>query len=224
MKEEGPYEASKWLKVPVLLEVAELEALLSELKVDSVFLPGIVCQEEEGIVQKKFFLQVYAQYLDQLKKGEIPDEKYFRKYFSAALTLADDHLYKIEVSPTEYVLRIAKPVIQLQFLKIDYSPLDQSFRTMVFGSNTIFWGLLFSYPQLFHDPKTKDAKEVKTHPEFPNTKLFHHVQKWIRQATIPTPFLIDEIQINAPIRLGKQCLSWINNHPQLKSKGIKVKV
>lgn len=224
VKDEGPYEASKWLKVPVLLEVSEMEKLFSALGLVTIFLPGIVCKDGEGILSKEEFLEAYRKYVYSLKNNEIPDEKYYRKFFSCGLTVATDHIYAIVVNDTDYVIRINKPIVQLQFLKIDYSPDDQTFRSMVFGSNAIFWGIHFSFPQLYHDPKTKEAKEVRTGAEFPNAKLFHTIQKWVRSHTIPTPFLTKDKQINAPIRIGKECLSWINQHPQLIQKNIQVAI
>jgi hypothetical protein len=67
------------------------------------------------------------------------------------------------------------------------------------------------------------VEAVKETPSFPNTVLFHQIQRWMRGATIPTPFLVDGKGVNVPLRLGKRCLSWINTHAQLKAKGIRVK-
>jgi hypothetical protein len=93
---------------------------------------------------------------------------------------------------------------------------------MVFGINSISWGIQFSYPQLYQDENCQ-IQVVKPGPEFPNTVLFQKMQRWIRQHTIPTPFLTPYQRINAPIRMGRQVLNWINNHPQLKAKNLSIK-
>ena len=105
---------------------------------------------------------------------------------------------------------------------MDYSEHDGKFRPMVFGLDSVTWGLQFSYPQLFMDGRTKEAFAVVESEEFPNTALFHQLQRWMRQNTLPTPFLVDGKRVNSPIRLGKACLPWINRHPQLAPKHLQV--
>jgi hypothetical protein len=52
--------------------------------------------------------------------------------------------------------------------------------------------------------------------------LFRKIQLWSREATRATPFVLEGKRINVPIRIGKNCLSWIGNHPQLQSQNIGV--
>jgi hypothetical protein len=48
------------------------------------------------------------------------------------------------------------------------------------------------------------------------------MQQWVRSHTIATPFEVEGKKVNVPIRLGKECLSRINSHPQLQAKGLRV--
>jgi hypothetical protein len=106
-----------------------------------------------------------------------------------------------------------------QFL---FSSMEKIFYPMVLGQKTVSWGLQFSYPQFYQDPKTKEITRVIKKDLFPNTELFALLMKWVRQFTIHTTFLVEEERINATIRIGKKCMSWIHLHPQLQELGIKV--
>ncbi len=62
---------------------------------------------------------------------------------------------------------------------------------MVLSRKSVTWGLQFSYPQLYQDPRTRQIFKVTDTPEFPNTALFSKLQKWIRSETLPTPFQVE---------------------------------
>lgn len=219
---ERPMQASKWLKIQVLLDTDEMKSLLDHLGDTLNYLTGAVLPRGKGIVDKSSFLEVYSQYIDSLKTGVIPQEMLYRLHFSSILTVSDDHLFAMAIGEDRYLIRVAKPVVQLQAHSMDYSELDGKFRPMMFGLDSINWGIQFSYPQLYCHPATQDILHVDISPEFPNTALYRKVQKWIRHNTIPTPFLVGGKQINVPMRLGRQCLSWINSHPTLAEKHIRV--
>jgi hypothetical protein len=99
-----------------------------------------------------------------------------------------------------------------------YSEEDQVFRPMSLAQDSLFWGLQFSYPQIFEHP---DKGIVET-ASLPNATLFHKVRKWSRDATVPTPMNHNGTRENIPIRLGKQCFPWINRHPGLIAKRLSV--
>lgn len=219
---EGPFQASKWLKVPVLLDVNELRALLNLLPTALIYRTSSLVKEGEEVISHAEFISIYSNYIATLKEGKIPGPEY-RLAFSPILTCAADHLYRVVTSDSSLV-RIAKPVIQMQAHVFDYSPADGKFRSMVLGPNTISWGLQFSYPQLFQENSTNQIFKVSDTPQFPNTHLFHILQQWVRRHTIPIPVVIHDKVINVPIRIGKECLSWINNHAQLQAKGLKIKL
>lgn len=218
--EETPLQASKWLQCQALLSTGEMIALFASLEPFALFIAGSITELGKGILPKQRFLELYADYVDQLRNGQLPQTADYRPYFSAVMSADDEALYKLLISEGRQLIRIAKPVIQLQAHNLDYSPLDGKFRSMVFGSGSITWGLQFSYPQLFQEAASTQVLQTRQLPDYANTLLFQRLQKWMRQHTSPAPFLVHGKVINVPVRLGKECFAWIDNHPQLKQKGL----
>lgn len=214
-------QASKWLKIPVLLDVNEMKALIDHLGPFWIFLiSGVVAKDNETLSPVDF-LQCYSEYIDSLKQGQFPLESAFRKAFSSVWTTYTDALYSFPINENQQLIKIQKPVIHLQPHRFEYSSTDGKFHSMVFGTNSVWWGIQFSYPQLFQDENLQ-ILQVKENEFFPNTTFFKKLQKWIRDHTVPTPFFVDNKRMNVPIRLGKNCFSWINHHPQLAGKGLRV--
>lgn len=224
MNDQTPLEASKWLKIQLLVDADEMRDLITNLGDFFIFSPSGVTPRGQGEIAHHYFLDKYVDYIHQLQKGQIPDEAKYRSAFSSVFTNYPEALYALPVGENQQVIRVQKPVVQLQLHRMNYSPLDQKFHTMVFGSDSISWGLQFSYPQLYRDPESKKVEPVQDNESFPNTKLWKQFQRWVRSSTIPTPFIVGEEKVNVPVRLGKKCLSWINHHPHLVIKGIKVDV
>jgi hypothetical protein len=221
--EVPPIQVSKLLQVQTLLETQEVQALFEALGTFHIFLAGSVTNSGEGYISHTEFIEKYAEYLQTLKSGQSPDDSLYRVYFSSVFTVTPDLLYTSQFSDGRQLIRPSKPVVQLQLHRMDYSPVDGKFRPMILGIDSISWGLQFSYPQLYQNPVTKQPENVVESEAFPNTALFRSLQRWIRHHTIPTPFIVEGKQQNVPIRLGKECLSWINSHPELIKKGLKVK-
>lgn len=220
---ELPLQASKWLDLQLLIDADEMQSLFSSLGEFKIFRVGSVCGIQEGEISKSAFLGHYARYVECLKQGLVPEEKEYRPIFSSIFTLVDDHVFQIVVGNEKRILRVDKPVLQLQVNQIAYSTADGKFRGMVYGKESILWGIHFSFPQLFQDAATKEVFSVMNDPQFPNTALYRQLQLWTRQNTLPTPFQVGEQRINVPMRLGKACFSWINSHPQLINSGFVVK-
>jgi hypothetical protein len=219
---EGVLQASKWLELQLLVDEVEMQELFKALNGFEIYTAGAVCKRSEGLVSHSDFLNLYKEYIDSLKKGILPDEEVYRLYFSSVFTVDSSHLFQIELPKDRRIIRVGKPVLQLQMNKIAYTPLDGKFRSLVLGRNAILWGLQFSFPQLYRDPVTCEVFKTNDHTQFPNGRLFRHLQLWSRQATVPTPFVVNSQRVNVPFRLGKNCLSWINHHPQLAEHGISV--
>ncbi|CUI17744.1 conserved hypothetical protein [Candidatus Protochlamydia naegleriophila] len=220
-KAAPPLQASKWLKCPVLLDIDEMEDLFRALGDFWIFSVSGVLPSAEGEMTQAAFLTEYGRYIEALKRGEFPDEQRARPYFSTVFTTSTDALYEVVLPNQQKLIRVERPVIQLQSHRFDYSPVDGKFRSMVLGQNSIQWGIQFSYPQLFQDAACQ-VKQVRESEEFPNTVLFKRMQKWVRDHTTATPFLVENNRVNVPIRLGKTCFGWINQHPQLQAKGLVV--
>lgn len=215
LQKEGLLQASKWLKIQVLLDPEEMQDLLHSLGDVYFVVVSEPVSPQGGILPTSTFVQKYADYVHYLKQGDIPPDREFRTFFSCALGKTLDSFFGIPCGE-KVLIKPIKPVIQLQAHHFIYSDLDQKFHPMVFGKESISWGLQFSYPQLFQDPHTKQIVKVKDTPEFPSSEMFTQLRAWIRSHTLPTPFMVDHTRINVPIRIGKKVLSWISAHPQLK--------
>lgn len=227
LNEEQPMQASKWLKSQVLLDADEMKTLLSHLEEQaplSIFFSGCIVKPGEGFIPKIDFIERYTDYIDQIKNGQIPKNEEYRHWFSSVFTTTPEALYAMAINDKQHLIRVSRPVIQLQAHSFDYSVFDGKFRPMIFGNESILWGIQFSYPQIYQNLETNDVEQVVESEFFPNTKLFRSIQKWLRQNTIPTPFIVGEKTTNVPMRIGKNCLAWINKHPQLIKKNIQVKV
>jgi hypothetical protein len=221
-KEEGALQVSKWIKCQVLLDIEEMSQLLFELSALHFCVVSEPVKKGDGIISSELFLEHYKNYVGAIKEGRLADESLFRKFFSSAVTCTTDIMYAIAVGREKYLIKPIKPVIQLQAHHFFYSRLDRKFHPMVLSTESVTWGVQFSYPQLYQDPKSHRIAKVANSPEFPNTSVFARLLKWLRHHTLPTPFFVEDQRVNAPIRIGRQCLEWIHQHPQLKEKGIRI--
>lgn len=219
---ESSMQASKWLACPVLMDDEEMQALFNALPNFEIYLTSCVTKRDQGLISHQEFINIYGQYIAALKHGQMPDDAQFRYLFSSVFTVTSDALYSVLVDSDQHLIRVSQPTVQLQPHKMGYSKADGKFRSKTFGSDSITWGIQFSYPQLYKDHITQEIMEVGIDPNFPNTQLFRDIQRWVRYNTIPTPILVDDKRTNIPMRLGKNCLSWINRHPQLIQQGMKV--
>jgi len=214
LEKEGIYQGAKWLKFQVLCQRDELEQLFHRLRPISIFpLTGIV---DGNPIPEEVFLSEYESWIDGLKEGRIPEDSSIKKILAAAFTDDLESLWLQEVSGKGFLMKMAKPTLLVQAHSFSYSEMDGEFRPMSMGLNSIFWGLQFSFPGVYQDAKTMELREVE------RGKLFEQVRLWVREATRATPFHVGGIRINSPIRLGKECFSWINRHPQLQSQGISI--
>lgn len=219
---EGRLQVSKWLKYQALLDVAEMESLLSFLSPFSIYIVSGPVEHKKYAVNASEFLSYYALYINALKTGQLPDETSLRPYFSSIFSNNSEVIYGMKLANEKVLIKPLKPVLQLQLHHFFASEIDGKFYPMVLSDQSTSWGIQFSYPQLYQDPKTQEITKVTSSPEFPNTSLFLKLVKWMRTNTIPTPFMFQGKRTNSPIRIGKQCLSWIENHPGLISRGIKI--
>ncbi|PIS02539.1 MAG: hypothetical protein COT85_04440 [Chlamydiae bacterium CG10_big_fil_rev_8_21_14_0_10_42_34] len=214
---EGIYQGSKYLKHHVLCDVSELNCLFSVLQSFEIYpLTGI----NDGLpIEKERFLQEYGTWIEELKQGRVPTDSSLRKVLACAFSAESDALWKQLVPKERYLIKMAKPCVQVQAHFFTYSPIDGVFRPMTMGQASIFWGLQFSFPQIYQDPKSMEFFEID---ESPNAELFQKIKQWTRDMTRATPFVVEGKRVNVPIRLGKNCFSWIHNHPQLIEQKIGV--
>ena len=216
-----PPEASKWLDVRVLLDGDEMSQLCDELPSFGIYATGSVMKQGQGFISLNHFLTVYRDYVACLKSGKIPNEAHYRQPFSSLWTRQVDHLAITQISESEQLIRPCLPVIQLSHHRLSYSPVDGKFRSMVLG-NSLTWGIQFAYPQIFKDAVTQDIVQVSD--SLPNTELFRKLQRWVRHHTLPTPFIAEGRRINVPVRIGRRCMEWIHQHPQLLAQNLKIAI
>lgn len=215
-------QASKWLQVRVLLDPSEMDLLLTELSPFLIYVPGSLIARGQGCIEATAFQEVYRAYAEALAKGLVPPEASYRQLFSTLWTVSKELIKITPMGESQELIRPSQPVIQLRPHRFAYSPNDGQFRSMVLGGDSISWGIQLSYPQIVQEPVTHEIETVTETARFPNTALFHQLQRWIRDHTIPTPFIVDHKRTNVPIRIGTYCLPWINRHPELQEQGIRV--
>ncbi|MCE2982507.1 MAG: hypothetical protein LW832_02960, partial [Parachlamydia sp.] len=210
---------SKWLSVSLLVDDQEMADLLRVLPPFFIFPTSGVLEKGAGAILKEDFLSSYEAYVQALKNGKILQDS---TIFSSVFTTTVDAMYEVHLSSEKKVIKPLLPVVQLQKFRFNYSTTDGRFHPMTHGPGTINWGVQFSYPTLFQDEHLTVTK-VRRQDNFPNSDLFKTCQKWVRDHTVPVPFYSMEKVVNVPFRLGKKCFGWINDHPQLKEHGLKVK-
>lgn len=218
--QEPQLQASRWLFSQILIDAEEMAELFNVIGECFLFKLGTVCKPGDEGISINHFLNAYSEYIENLKQGTLePSSIALAPY---ALTKSIDALCAVQVAPDKHIVRVVKPVVQIQGLTLDYSSLDKKYRTMIMGGNTITWGVQFSFPQLTQDRNTQEVIRITAETD-PNAQLFKTLQRWVRNFTSPTPMIAEGQTTNLSVRLGKRCFSWINHHPQLKKKGLEVK-
>lgn len=218
-QKEGFLQVSKSRKIPLLIDVDEMKSLFDELGSFHIFDVSRPITLIEGEISKEAFLKIYQSYIRALKEGNLPDEPLLRPFFSSVITCDPSAVYAFELPNGKVLLKNRMPVIQMQRHHFIYS---DDFYSGVMGEGSITWGIQFSYPQLYIDPKTQEIGKIVKASQFPNSTLFHTLTKWVRNHTSPTPFLVEGKKINQPMRLGKNCFEWINRHPALVGRGLSI--
>jgi hypothetical protein len=211
-EKEGVYQGSRWLKFQVLASTQELKTLFARLRPFFIFpLTGIF---DGKPLSQETFLTTYDSWIEGLKNGKVPEEASLRKILAAAFTEELDALWLQEIAGKGFLTKIAKPIVLVQAHSFTYSKMDGEFRPMSMGQGSIFWGLQFSFPGVYQDAKTMELGIVG------KERLFEEIRLWVREMTRATPFVVEGKRTNSPIRLGKECFSWIHLHPQLKDISI----
>lgn len=215
---EGVLRVSKALKHQVLLEDQEMTSLLEELGQLSMFIVSQPVKLEEAEMTKEDFLALYKRYVDSLREGETIDDRLIRSAFSSAWSVDPSFFYAMQVGGEKFLVKPLKPILQLQLHRFMLSDVDEKIHPLVQGPGSISWGIQFSFPQLFQDPKTEEIAKVPR--DFVNSQLYWKLSRWLRSHTLPTQFLYKGKKIVSSLRLGKHCLGWINQHRELKERAI----
>lgn len=214
------YMASKWLHIDLLVE--SLESLFASLPDFMQFSTLGVHLRGANAIQRGDFSSSWQSYISDLKNGKVPPDSVLRFSATSLLTTNLEAIRALDIGDDKEIIIAYEPVLQMQLHRFSYSQLDHRFHSMAFGQNSISWGVRLSYPQLFQYPQTRVVEEALDAERFQNAKLFLAVRQWVRNNTQATPFNVDGTRINVPIRIGKECFSWINNHAELKARGLSV--
>lgn len=220
LDKEGAFHASKWLKHQLLIDENEMKDLLEAVGSCYIGHASGPVDKNAAFMGREALLHRYCDYVRAIKEGAPVDEKELRRFFCNYLTYDLSALYGIALSGDRLLIKVAQPVVQMQFHHFFVSTIDGKFHSMVMTEESVHWGVQFSYPQIFEDPKTHLFSKVSESSAFPNTTLFKNMIRWLRLHTVPTPFIFQGVRTRVPFRLGKKCFSWIERHPDLKKKGI----
>ncbi|MCF7852942.1 MAG: hypothetical protein K9M07_06855 [Simkaniaceae bacterium] len=204
----NPLQASRFISHYALLDPKTMRALLHELGC-SVYNVSKVLSEQECKDYGPFFLERYTDYINALFKADF-DPKLFRKDLTCALTL-DMEAVVIQTLPGQrYLAKPQYPIVQLgiyQFIIGDNGRILHH----VLGKESICFGLEWSYPQLYRDPKTK--QNLNALKEAPNHVLWKKITTWMRKEThllkikrgdetIPTQLRLDPLLNDQLYRMG----------------------
>lgn len=186
--------------------------LLAHLSPSYLHIVSSPAAEGKSRIDPDFFLAHYTRYIEALKQGSNPSsiEHECASLFSSVLTATEEILYAMPVGKERFLIKPIKPLIQLQRHHFFLSSVDQKVHSMVFTQNSISWGLQLSYPHVYQDPISKQIAKVGKGPAFPNTDLFTMLSKWVRTETFPVQFVAQGKVVYTSLRLGKNCLPWIN--------------
>jgi hypothetical protein len=213
-------QVSKWIKIPFLVDVHVMEDLLMNIPPFKIYDVQKLTEAHSGIYDASHFLEGYHRYISCLKRGEIPSTSEYNSLFAAAWSIDKEALASLPTQNGRRLLKAVSPVVQIQLNHMRFASEEKVFLTQVYGSDTICFGIQVGFPHLFLDPQTHEAVPTRT---LTNMSLFSAIQKWIRYNTLPTPFIVQGEKINSPVRLGKECFSWIASHPQLKHQNIHIR-
>lgn len=210
---EGPFLASKWQKTYVFLSPEELKALFQFWEIEKLFLIGKILKTEETLNLQDWLSQYKKHFDDFWKKGG--NEKLLKELTPAVITKDHQALYRQNVEEG-YLIHVKEPCLLIQEHWFRCSKVDEKFYPKTFGENSIFWGLEFSYPQIFQEAKTKEIHHLNGKSPFINTQLFILLRKWIRDFTKPAVFLLGEKKYKTQFRVGKDLEERLKEHPHLR--------
>lgn len=207
------YKVSKWLTSAFLLDSEELTHFFEEMGDFQLFRTGEILSSLDPLSKKEFSFQYegYLKSLHTVRNQKMPP---------LLMTYNEKDVYGLKVGQDRYLIYPRSPVIQVREHQFTLT-IDDRIQPMVFGKDSIRWGLIFSYPQIFYDPLEKKVVQVLKEVDSVNTIGFKKLQKWVRDYTKPAAFSIKGKKVNATFRIGKKSFSGFE-HEDLKKYQIGV--
>lgn len=207
LEKEGNTQVAKYLKYPVLCTTEELRKLFSLSQGSQLFpLTGFF----EKPFQVESFLEAYQGWEGALESLALP---MFRPYLACLWTADENALWLQRVSSGKCLLKMRTPVVQMQAHFFRYSSVDKTAHSMVFSKDSIFWGIQFSYPQIYQEGISKACLKA------PKREEWQAIKRWVRDETAPVRLQDQDTVIQTTMRLGK---GWKKEHPVLTKLGLKV--
>jgi hypothetical protein len=188
------YRVSKWLSSTFLVTIDEFANFLNEMGEFYLFKTGEPLSSAAGY-SKADFKSDYLEYLKGLETNN------YKKIPALLMTYDKGDVYAFEARAGQYLLYPKYPVIQVREHHYIVTS-DGRIQSGVFGKDATHWGLTFSYPQIFYDPREKKIVQVLKESNSPNTEGFKRIQKWVRDFTRPASFMINGKKVNATFRKG----------------------
>ncbi len=217
-KREGVFQASRWVSYRVLLDPLEMRKLFDILPPFALYNVSDIISLDRAVFSKQTFLKEYDGFIKALKKEKCTDKP--NTLFSCAISQTPEAFYAIKVKEKIIVKRI-KPVIQMLPYHFTYSDEDQRFHSATCYQESVHWGIAFSYPYLYANSNNGgNVIKVMQDLSYPNTPLFRALTQWIRAHSRPASFLVKGKKIKTAIRIGDQCMKWVQHHPQLIERGL----
>ncbi len=211
------YQASKWWKLQVFFSLDALDFFFQDLGSFWICPLGKVLQEEEQILEKDQYLQAYKKKVDQYLTHHITP---IEEISPCAFTVLKEDLYLMNLSQNRFLLKIKNPVVQVHPYFFRFSKQNRSFLSNVYAEDSIFWGLQFSFPQIFQD---EDLNLHKVHPQtFANAALFQKMRRWIRKHTSPISFEFEGEKIVTSMRASPQLFCLLQKYPKLIELGLNI--
>lgn len=203
-----------------LFNVEELQTLFTELGEFTIWNSSEIVSEKTAFIEKSTFLDEYERYFRDLQeKGDV-EGNWSRGIFSSIWTASTEMLYAMKVGEDRYLIKNLQPVVQLHSYFFSFSSIDGKLQPMVLAKDRVLWGLQFSYPQIYQDPKNREIVDVGFAKDYVNSVLFRKLTKWLRSHSAPVFFLTDGKKVPAPMRIGRSCFSWIDEYMPLKRRGM----
>ncbi len=186
------YQASQWLKIHALLTPEELLALGAACAPFELFPLGRVVMETDLPGSIENFGELYRSALE----GKASPHA-----LACAWTVESEAIrVKSLANNGRALIEILSPVLQIRAHFVRQSEADGSIRSMAWGPDALFWGMEFSYPQIYQ--QARDC-EIVSALQLPNAQLFRKLRQWIRDETEPTAFSVEGKKVVSPVRMGR---------------------
>ncbi len=158
-------------------------------------------------LSQESFLERYGRYLDWIGSDPgFPSSK-VRNDCTLMISSGPDSFYSVPVAGG-FFLKPGLPVVSVRTYHCFISSLDGSLRSMAMNVDSFTFGLEFSYPQIYEDPRTGEFRKTLLDSDSPNTALYKKMTSALRRQTKPLLIEINGNKVAAPFRVGIDSSDW----------------